>query len=266
MNLTDEQIARYSRQIIVPEVGAAGQERLLASSVLVVGAGGLGSPALLYLAAAGVGRIGIVDGDSVDVTNLQRQIAHRTADIDANKAASAREKLLAIDPALDVITYEYSLIAANALETFAGWGLVLDGSDNFATRYLVNDACVLLDTPLVSAAILRFAGQLTTVVPHDGPCYRCIYPEQPPAGSVPSCSQAGILGPVAGVLGALQAVEAIKVLLGRGEILKGRLLVVDTLGMRTQEVAVERRRDCARCGEHPAMSELTDGEETCSAR
>lgn len=260
---TDEQALRYARQINIPQVGAAGQERLLSSSALVVGAGGLGSPALLYLAAAGVGRIGVADADPVDLTNLQRQIAHGVDDIGRNKARSARDAMLAIDPGLDVVAFEERLTAANALDVLRGFDVVLDCTDNFPTRYLLNDACVLSGTPLVTAAVLRFYGQLTTVVPHDGPCMRCALPEPPAPGSVPSCAQAGILGPVAGALGCLAAVEAIKVLLGLPDTLKGRLFVLDALAFEPSVMEIARDPDCPVCGERPTITTLVDYEPSC---
>jgi molybdopterin/thiamine biosynthesis adenylyltransferase len=260
---TDEQALRYARQINIPQVGAAGQERLLSSSALVVGAGGLGSPALLYLAAAGVGRIGVADADPVDLTNLQRQIAHGVEDIGRNKARSARDAMLAIDPGLDVVAFEERLTAANALDVLHGFDVVLDCTDNFPTRYLLNDACVLSGTPLVTAAVLRFYGQLTTVVPHDGPCMRCTLPEPPAPGSVPSCAQAGILGPVAGALGCLAAVEAIKVLLGLPDTLKGRLFVLDALAFEPSVMEIARDPGCPVCGERPTITALVDYEPSC---
>lgn len=260
---TDEQALRYARQINIPEVGVAGQERLLSSSALVVGAGGLGSPALMYLTAAGVGRIGVVDADPVDLTNLQRQIAHGTADIGRKKAVSARDAMRAIDPDVGVVTYVERLTAANALHTIRGYDVVLDCTDNFPTRYLINDACVMLGTTLVTAAVLRFYGQLMTVEPHEGPCLRCTLPEPPAPGSVPSCAQAGILGPVAGAMGCLQAVEAIKVLLGLPGTLVGRIFVLDTLAFAPSIMEVERDPGCPVCGETPIITELADVETSC---
>jgi len=260
---TDEQALRYARQINIPDVGVAGQERLLSSSALVVGAGGLGSPALLYLTAAGVGRIGVVDADPVDLTNLQRQIAHGTADIGRGKAESARDAMHAIDPGIVVATYGERLTAANALQTIRRYDVVLDCTDNFPTRYLINDACVLLGTTLVTAAVIRFHGQLTTVRPHQGPCMRCLLPEPPAPGSVPSCAQAGVLGPVAGAMGCLQAVEAIKVLLGLPDTLVGRLFVLDALAFAPSIMEIERDPDCPVCGATPRITGLTDFEASC---
>ncbi|MBI5232045.1 MAG: HesA/MoeB/ThiF family protein [Coriobacteriales bacterium] len=263
MALSEQDIVRYSRQLLVPEVGGAGQERLLESSVVVVGAGGLGSPSLLYLAAAGVGRITVLDGDVVDESNLQRQIAHATPDIGTNKARSAAETMRAINPNVTVEVVEARVDADNIRKLFTGHDLVLDGSDNFATRYLVNDACVMLGIPLVEAAILRFYGQLMTIAPRTGPCYRCLFPQPPEAGAVPSCSQAGILGPVAGVLGSLQAVEALKVLLGTDGTLVGRAMFVDTLTMDVRTFEVARDASCPVCGDSPTITELADGEVAC---
>lgn len=264
--LTDEDIARYGRQIIVPGVGGAGQERLKAGSVLVIGAGGLGSPSLLYLASAGIGRIGIVDADVVDVTNLQRQIAHTTADVDRNKAESAAETIRAINPLIEVVTYPVRLDADNALELFANYDIILDGTDNFPTRYLVNDACVMLGKPLVTAAILRYSGQITVVKPGDTACYRCLFPEPPAPGAVPSCSQAGILGPVAGVMGSMQALEAIKLLLGSEDSIAGRFIAVDFLTLETQVMELHRNTSCAACGDTPTITKLEQADESCALR
>jgi len=262
--LTDEDILRYGRQIIVPGVGGSGQERLKRGSVLVVGAGGLGSPSLLYLASAGVGRIGIVDGDQVDVTNLQRQVAHATSDIGRNKAESAAETLRAINPLIHVDAHPVRISPANARELIAAYDVVLDGTDNFPTRYLINDACVLLGKPLVTAAILRYAGQISVVVPGQGPCYRCVFPDPPLPGEVPSCSQAGILGPVAGVMGSLQALEAIKVLLGGEDGIAGRVVSFDFRTLSMQSVEFARDPACAVCGDEPVIDSLEMAEESCS--
>ncbi len=262
--LSEEEIERYGRQIIVPGIGAAGQGRLKAGSVLVVGAGGLGSPALLYLAAAGVGRIGVVDADVVDVTNLQRQVAHSSAGVGRNKAVSAAETMRAINPHISVETFELRLEAENTLDTLRGWDVVLDGTDNFPTRYLVNDACVMLKIPLVTAAILRYSGQITTLAPGAGPCYRCVFPEPPAPGSVPSCSQAGILGPVAGVLGCMQALEAVKLLVGVGETLCGRYAQFDAERGVWSEYAVNRDPSCPACGTDPTITRLELAEDVCA--
>lgn len=260
---TDEQALRYVRQVTVGEVGAAGQERLLGSSAVIVGAGGLGSPALLYLAAAGVGRIGVIDSDAVDLTNLQRQIAHRTADIGRNKAESATEAARALNPTVEVVPIAERLAAASALDLLSGYDVVLDCTDNFSTRYVVNDACVLLGVPLVSASIMRFYGQLMTVAPRTGPCLRCLLPEPPVAGSVPTCAQTGVIGPVAGTLGSLQAVEAIKVLLGLPGTLAGRLFVLDALTFDAQVLEIERDTGCAVCGDAPTILAPFDVGDTC---
>ena len=264
LTLTDEDIARYGRQIIVPGVGGAGQERLKNGSVLVVGAGGLGSPSLLYLASAGIGRIGIVDADVVDVTNLQRQIAHATLDVGRNKAESAAETIRAINPLIDVVTYPVRLDPDNALEIFSDYDIILDGTDNFPTRYLINDACVMLGKPLVTAAILRYSGQITVVRPGETACYRCLFPVSPAAGAVPSCSQAGILGPVAGVMGSLQALEAIKLLLGSADSIAGKFIAVDFLTLETQVMELHRNPSCASCGDEPTITKLEQAEESCS--
>ncbi len=260
---SDDQVLRYARQITIPEIGVDGQERLLRSAAVVVGAGGLGSPALLYLAAAGVGRITVIDSDPVDLTNLQRQIAHATADIGRNKAASAADAMRAINPEVEVVAWEQRLEAANAVELLGGHGVVLDCTDNFTTRYLINDAAVMLDATLVTAAISRFYGQIMTIVPHRGPCYRCMFPEPPVAGSVPTCAQTGILGPVPGVMGSLQALEALKVLLGLDGTLEGRLFALDTRAFDVQLLEVRRDPGCPVCGELPTITVLEDIPGTC---
>lgn len=264
--LTDEEISRYGRQIIVPGLGGAGQERLKSGSALVVGAGGLGSPALLYLAAAGVGRIGVIDADEVDVTNLQRQIAHATTDLGRNKADSATETMRAINPLIEVVTYSVRLTPETAFEIMADYDVVLDGTDNFPTRYLINDACVLLGKPLVTAAILRYFGQIAVVRPKEGPCYRCFFPEPPTPGSVPSCSQAGILGPVAGVMGSLQALEAIKLLIGSPDSVVGRYVAFDFQSLETSSMEFGRNPQCAVCGDEPTIMSLEVAEESCSIK
>lgn len=261
--LSEEEIERFSRQIILSEVGGKGQKKLLSSSVLVVGAGGLGSPALLYLTAAGVGEIGIVDSDVVELSNLQRQILHFTADVGEQKTASAREKLERINPDVKIKEFPIRITSENALDMISSFDLVVDGSDNFATRYLINDACVLLKKPLVEAAILRFEGQIMTIIPGEGPCYRCLFPEPPPPGAVPTCQQAGVIGPVAGVLGCLQAVEAIKLILGRGEHLTGKLQILDLLNNVFHQVKVRRDPSCAICGDNATIDSLFDYEEWC---
>jgi adenylyltransferase/sulfurtransferase len=260
--LTEEQMQRYSRQIVLPEVGVAGQRRLLESSVLIVGAGGLGSPAALYLAAAGVGTIGIVDGDRVDLTNLQRQILHFTHDVGRPKTQSARRTLEDINPDVRVVTYQTVLTSENALEILRPYDVVVNGSDNFPTRYLVNDACVMLGKPLVDASILRWEGQATTYLPGRG-CYRCLFPSPPPPGAVPSCAEGGIIGAVAGFLGSYQALEAIKILLGVGATLVNRLMLVDVLEGDIRYVRWQRNPRCPVCGDEPTIRALIDYEEFC---
>jgi len=259
--LAGERIERYSRHILLPEVGGQGQRKLLASSVFVVGAGGLGSPALLYLAAAGVGRLGLADSDAVDLSNLHRQIAHGTADLGRSKALSAQEAIHRINPECEVVALERRLTAANIRQAVHGYDLVLDGSDNFPTRFLVADCCRFEGIPLVSAAVVGFEGQLMTILPGPGhPCYRCFLPEPLPAGLVPTCQEAGVLGPVAGVMGTLQATEALKVLLGIGDLLSDRLLVYDALeaSFRTGRRALDP--SCPLCGERPSVTTLVDVE------
>ncbi len=251
---------RYARHLALAEVGAAGQQKLAAGSVLVVGAGGLGSPAALYLAAAGVGTIGLVDHDRIEISNLQRQILFATDEIGQNKAATARTRLMALNPSLRVIAHEEKLAAGNVERIFRDYDLVIDGTDRLATRYLINDACVLLGKPLISAAIHRFEGQAMTYLPGRSPCYRCLYPDSP-EDLIPNCATAGVLGVLPGVMGSLQATEAIKVLLGIGETLAGRLLVYDALALRFDEFRFARRADCAVCGEHPTITSVAHHEE-----
>lgn len=262
-SLADEEIERYGRQIIVPGVGGAGQEKLKGATIACVGAGGLGSPALLYLASAGVGRLRVIDGDLVDATNLQRQIAHGTPDLGRNKAESAAETLRELNPLIEVETHSVRIDSENAFELLHGADVVIDGSDNFPTRYLVNDACVMLGIPLVTAAILRFSGQITVVVPREGPCYRCVFPEPPEAGAVPSCAQAGILGPVAGVMGSLQALEAMKIVIGLEGVLTGRYLAFDMLAGECHVMEIERDAGCPVCGDDPVITELQSAPEVC---
>ena len=257
--ITDEQLMRYARHVVLEEVGEEGQARLLRSSALVVGAGGLGSPVLMYLAAAGVGRLGIVDFDTVDITNLQRQIVHGTEDIGRAKVESAVDRLGSINPEIEVTTHNERLVAGNALDIISRYDLVADGSDNFDTRYLINDACYFAKVPLVTAALLRYEGQLTTVKAFqagDNPCYRCLFPNKPDRDLVPGCEQAGIFGSVAGVLGTMQATEVLKELLGLGNGLSGRLLLYDALGPSLRELKVRRDAKCALCGETPSITEL----------
>lgn len=260
--LSDEQVLRYSRNIILSEVGGKGQQKLLDARVLLIGAGGLGSPIALYLAAAGVGRIGIVDFDRVDLTNLQRQIIHRNADIGRPKVESAARAINDLNPDVNVILYPTGLTSANALAVISEYDLVVNGCDNFPTRYLVNDACVFLKKPLVDGSILRFEGQATVFMPGQG-CYRCLYPSPPPPGSVPSCSEAGILGALAGLVGVTQAIEALKVILGIGETLAGKLLYFDTLTMDFHKLNLRRNPGCPVCGDQPTITELIDYHQFC---
>lgn len=264
MSLSPTALKRFSRHLALREIGVAGQEKLQAAKVLVIGAGGLGSPSILYLAAAGVGTIGIVDFDVVDLSNLQRQILFETASIGEPKSIAAATKLKALNPDLQINTHQIELRAHNVLEIFAAYDLVLDGTDRFATRYLVNDACVILKKPLVSAAIHRFEGQALTYVPDRGPCYRCLFPAPPPDGLVPNCAEAGVLGVLPGVLGTLQATEAIKLITGIGAPLIGRLLTYDALDMRFDEFSFSRRDDCAVCGTQPSITVPQDAPELCS--
>ncbi|HKV44734.1 MAG TPA: molybdopterin-synthase adenylyltransferase MoeB [bacterium] len=260
--LTAGQMERYSRQIILEEMGIAGQARLLHSKVLIIGAGGLGSPTALYLAAAGVGTLGIVDGDQVDLTNLHRQILHTTPAIGQPKTESARRTLAGLNPDVTVVTYQTVLTSANALDTIRPYDVVINGSDNFPTRYLVNDACVLLGKPLVDASILKWEGQATTFVPGRG-CYRCLFPTPPPPGAVPSCAEGGILGALCGFMGSRQALETMKLLLGAGETLANRLLIFDALEGETRVVRWNRNPDCPACGDHPTIRALIDYEQFC---
>ncbi len=260
--LTPEEYARYGRHIILPEVGPEGQRRLKEARVLCIGAGGLGSPLLLYLAAAGVGTLGIVEPDIVGLSNLQRQILHGTADVGQSKLASARARLLAINPNLRLELHPVALTSANALELIGAYDVVADGTDNFPTRYLVNDACLLLKKPNAHGAIFRFEGQASVFGP-DGPCYRCVFPEPPPPGLVPSCAEAGVFGVLPGVIGTIQATEVIKLILGIGTSLKGRLLVYDALQMHFQEMAIRRDPACPLCGDSPTIHALIDYEVFC---
>lgn len=258
MNLTEEQIERYSRHIILSAVGGKGQQKLLESKVLLVGAGGLGSPAGLYLAAAGVGTIGVIDGDVVDLSNLQRQIAHSTDDLGRPKVLSASEKFKAINPDVTTTIYQELLTAGNALDILAEYDFIIDGTDNFAAKFLVADACHFARKPYSHAGILRFDGQTMTVVPNQSACYRCVFKAPPPPGAVPSCSQAGVLGVLAGVVGTIQATEAIKYFLGIGDLLTDRLLTYDALKMRFRDVQLRRNKKCSLCGETPSIVELKD--------
>jgi adenylyltransferase/sulfurtransferase len=261
--LSHEEVQRYSRHLIMPEVGAEGQKKLKASSVLLIGAGGLGSPLGMYLAAAGIGRIGMVDYDVVDYTNLQRQIIHGTKDVGRPKLESARDRILDINPHVQLDLYEVPLTSDNALEIFAPYDIVIDGTDNFPTRYLTNDACVLLGKPNVYGSIFRFEGQASVFYAEEGPCYRCLFPEPPPPGLVPSCAEGGVLGILPGTIGAIQATEAIKLLLGIGEPLIGRLLLYDALNMNFDYVRLRKNPNCPVCSENPTLTELIDYEQFC---
>jgi adenylyltransferase/sulfurtransferase len=260
---TPRESIRYARQFTLPELGAEGQARLKQGRVLVIGAGGLGSPALLYLASAGVGTVGIVDFDSVERSNLHRQVLHGESSLGQPKVASAAERLGDLNPDITVTTYDVRLTSENAPGIFADYDVIVDGSDNFPTRYLVNDACVLGGKPLVYAAFFRFEGQATIFAQPDGPCYRCLYPEPPPPGLVPTCAEAGVLGVLPGVLGSIQALEAIKLVAGIGSSLAGRLLVFDALRLRFRELSIEKDPDCPVCGAHPTVRELVDYEAFC---
>ncbi len=263
VKLTNDEVLRYSRHLIMPEVGMEGQLKLKQAKVLLIGAGGLGSPLGLYLAAAGVGKLGIVDFDVVDFTNLQRQIVHSTADVGRPKLDSARDRLQGINPHIEIETYEMALSSANALDLFKDYDLIADGTDNFPTRYLVNDACVLLGKTNVYASIFRFEGQATVFATKDGPCYRCLYPEPPPPGLVPSCAEGGVLGILPGLLGVIQATEVVKQILGKGSSLVGRLLLVDALEMKFRELKLRKDDSCPICGPNRTIHELIDYEQFC---
>jgi adenylyltransferase/sulfurtransferase len=263
---TEEQIKRYARHIILPEVGGKGQEKLLNSKVLVIGAGGLGSPAILYLAAAGVGTIGIVDFDVVDLSNLQRQIIHNTERVGTPKVESARRTVEMLNPDVKVITYNTRISKENIMDIIKDYDVVLDGTDNFPTRFLINDACYFAGKPLVSAAMLRFEGQVSVFDYRNkekSPCYRCLFPEPPPPGLVPSCQEAGILGSIGGIMGCIQATEAIKLILGIGEPLVGKLLIMDALSMDFRKVKLRKDPNCPLCGEKPVIKELIEYEQVC---
>lgn len=266
MTLRDDQIERYSRQIILPNVGGKGQEKILNAKVLIIGAGGLGSPCALYLASAGIGKLGIVDSDAVELNNLQRQILHSTKDVTRPKVESARDRLNALNSDIEVITYKIRLSSENILDIIKDYDIVVDGSDNFPTRYLVNDACIMAKKPLSHGGIFRFDGQAITIIPHKSACYRCLFPEPPPSGLVPSCQEAGILGAVAGVIGTIQANEVLKYILGIGDLLTGKLLVFNALDSSFRQVKVPKNKDCPVCGENPSITELIDYEEFCRLR
>ena len=264
-SLTVEEVRRYSRHLIIPDVAMDGQKRLKNARVLCVGAGGLGSPTLMYLAAAGVGTLGIVEFDTVDESNLQRQIIHGQSDVGRSKAESARDSVKEINPLVDVVLHEERLEAENVMELFAQYDLIVDGTDNFATRYLVNDACVLLNKPYIWGSIYRFDGQASVFWSEYGPCYRCLYPEPPPPGMVPSCAEGGVLGVLCASIGSIQVTEAIKVLTGTGESLVGRLMIYDALEMSYRSVKVRKDPECAVCGKNPTVTELIDYEAFCGA-
>jgi adenylyltransferase/sulfurtransferase len=261
--LTKDELSRYSRHLILPEVGEEGQRKLKAARVLCVGTGGLGSPLALYLAAAGVGTLGLVDFDVVDASNLQRQIIHSTADIGRKKLDSAAEKLKALNPDVNLIKHDTLLSSANALDILRDYDVIADGTDNFPTRYLVNDACVLLGKPNAYGSIFRFEGQASVFATKDGPCYRCLYPEPPPPGLVPSCAEGGVLGILPGLVGVIQATETIKLILGKGSTLAGRLLLVDALNMRFRELKLRKNPECPVCGAHPTVTQLIDYQQFC---
>jgi sulfur-carrier protein adenylyltransferase/sulfurtransferase len=261
--LSNEEIARYSRHLILPEVGLEGQQKLKAAKVLCVGTGGLGSPLAFYLAAAGIGTLGLVDFDVVDESNLQRQIIHFTSDVGRPKIESATEKLKALNPYLNVVQHETMLTSANALEIIREYDVIADGTDNFPTRYLVNDACVLTGKPNAYGSIFRFEGQASVFATEEGPCYRCLYPEPPPPGLVPSCAEGGVLGILPGLVGVIQATEVIKLILGQGQPLIGRLLLVDALNMGFRELKLRKNADCPVCGTHPTVTKLIDYNQFC---
>lgn len=261
MAMTDEQIERYSRHIILKEVGAKGQKKLLNSKVLIIGAGGLGAPVALYLAAAGVGHIGIVDADEVDLSNLQRQVIHSTADIGKAKVKSAKESMVAINPDVEVTTYRMFVDASNVRELIRDYDFIIDGTDNFPAKFLINDACVLEKKPFSHAGIIRFQGQLMTYVPGEGPCYRCVFKNPPPKDAVPTCKQAGVIGAMAGTIGTLQAMEAIKYIIGKGELLTGKLLTYDALKMEFRKINFKRDCNCAVCGDNTTILEPIDYEQ-----
>src|SRR5271168_3737842 len=264
--LTNDEIARYSRHLILPEVGMEGQQKLKAAKVLCVGTGGLGAPMALYLAAAGVGTLGLIDFDTVDASNLQRQIIHSTSTVGMLKVDSAEIMLKGLNPTLNVVKHNTMLTSANALEIFKDYDIIADGTDNFQTRYLVNDACVLLNKPNAYGSIFRFEGQASVFATEEGPCYRCLYPEPPPPGLVPSCAEGGVLGILPGLVGVIQATEVIKLILGKGDSLIGRLLLVDALSMKFRELKLRKNPDCPACGRHRAITKLIDYDEFCGIR
>ena len=263
IEFTDEQIERYSRHIILPEVGGSGQQKMLEARILLLGAGGLGSPAAYYLAAAGIGNLGIVDFDRVDLSNLQRQIIHSTERIGMLKTESAKKTIEALNPDVNITLYNERLDSSNIMSLIEGYDYIVDGSDNFPTRYLVNDACVMKNKTLIHGSIYRFEGQVTVFKPGDGPCYRCLYPEPPPPGMVPNCQEGGVLGVLAGVIGNLQVVEVLKLILGIGKPLVGKLLIYDALNTEFRNLRLPRDANCPICGKKPTIKELVDYEEFC---
>ncbi len=264
MELNNDEIRRYSRHLILPEVGLAGQKKIKAASVLCIGAGGLGSPIAMYLAAAGIGKIGIVDFDTVDYSNLQRQILHTDADVGRSKAESAKETIRGINPHCEVVIHNTRISSENALDLIRPYDIVVDGTDNFPTRYLTNDACVILKKPNVYGSIFRFEGQASVFAPHlGGPCYRCLYPEPPPPGMVPSCAEGGVLGVLPGIIGCIQATEILKLAIGKGNLLVGRLILFNALDMKFRELKLRRDPACPVCGDHPTIKELIDYEVFC---
>jgi adenylyltransferase/sulfurtransferase len=267
MEFTDEQVTRYSRHILLPEVGGKGQKKIAKSRVLIVGAGGLGSPAALYLAAAGVGTLGLIDSDAVDLSNLQRQVIHHTPDLGRPKVQSAKEKILALNPDVNVVTYEDRFMAKNALELVRQYDVVLDGVDNFPAKFLINDACVFAGKPLVHGGILRFDGRVMTIVPGKSACYRCVFKNPPPPGLVASCQEAGVIGVLAGIVGTIQATEALKLMLGIGRPLTDRMLDFDARRTSFREIRTRRNPKCPLCGEQPTITELIDHEpEVCELK
>ncbi|TDJ51643.1 MAG: molybdopterin-synthase adenylyltransferase MoeB [Nitrospina sp.] len=263
MSLTPDQINRYSRHLLLPEVGVAGQEKICNAKVLCIGTGGLGSPVSLYLAAAGVGRLGLIDFDVVEKSNLQRQIAHSESTVGMLKVESAKKRIAELNSDVEVVTYNARLTAENAMEIFKDWDIIVDGTDNFPTRYLANDACVLLGKPYIYGCILKFDGQASVFDARIGPCYRCLYPEPPPPGLVPSCAEGGVLGVLCGIVGCFQTNETLKIILGQGETLVGRLLLFDALGMKFREMKLRKDKNCPICGDHPTIKELVDYEQFC---
>ena len=261
MAFTNEQLERYSRHIILQEVGVKGQKKLLNASVLIIGAGGLGAPAALYLAAAGVGTIGIVDADEVDLSNLQRQVIHTTNDVGKAKVKSAAETMEAINPDVTVKTYRTFVDSTNIMDLIKDYDFIIDGTDNFPAKFLINDACVMAGKPFSHAGIIRFKGQLMTYVPGEGPCYRCVFKNPPPKDAVPTCKQAGVIGAMGGVIGSLQAMEAIKYIIGKGELLTGKLLTYDALKMEFHTIKLPKDHHCAVCGDEPTITELIDYEQ-----